>query len=95
MIGVIARIKVKADQIDAFKAVFTELSQQVRANEPGNKLYDLFQAKDDPTQFVVMEIYADQAALTAHGASEHFKAAGPKMGPCLDGRPTIEYLNKA
>ncbi|MDX2238256.1 MAG: putative quinol monooxygenase [Hyphomonadaceae bacterium] len=95
MLGIVARMKVKADQIEAFKAVFKDLAAQVRANEPGNTLYELFQTKDDPTQFVVMEKYVDEAALAAHGQSDHFKAAGPKLGPCLDGRPQIEYLTKA
>ncbi|MBI1251943.1 MAG: antibiotic biosynthesis monooxygenase [Alphaproteobacteria bacterium] len=95
MVGVIARIKVKADQVDTFKGVFKGLMADVRANEPGNVYYELFQAKDDPTQFTVMEMYVDQDSLTAHGATEHFRAAGPKLGPCLDGPPKIEYLNKA
>ena len=41
----------------------------------------------------MLELYADQDALSAHGLTEYFKAAGPKMGPCMGGRPEIEYLD--
>ena len=40
-----------------------------------------------------MEIYDDQAAIEAHGKSEHFKAAGPKIGACLAGRPDVKFLD--
>jgi quinol monooxygenase YgiN len=36
-----------------------------------------------------MEQYKDAEAVAAHGASAHFRAASPKMGPMLDGRPDI------
>ena len=40
-----------------------------------------------------MEVYQDQAALEAHGKSDHFKAAGPKLGPTLAGRPDVAYFD--
>ena len=43
--------------------------------------------------YKVLELYKDQDALSAHGASDHFKAAGPKWGPVLAGRPEVEYLD--
>ena len=36
---------------------------------------------------------ADQAALDAHGKTDYFRAAGPKLGPCLAGAPEVEYLD--
>jgi len=42
---------------------------------------------------VVMEIYQDQAALDAHGKTEYFKAAGPKIAPTMAGRPEILYFD--
>ncbi|HEX4199672.1 MAG TPA: putative quinol monooxygenase [Caulobacteraceae bacterium] len=93
MIGVIATLKVQEGKNAEFEAVFTELAGQVRANEKGNLAYALTRSRADPNTYKVLELYADQEALTAHGQSEHFKAAGPKMGPCLGGRPEIEYLD--
>jgi quinol monooxygenase YgiN len=93
MIGVIATLKVQADKTEQFEAVFRELSAAVRANEPGNICYQLTRSKADPTTYKVLELYRDEDALNLHGASAHFKAAGPGLGATLAGRPEIEYLN--
>ena len=50
-------------------------------------------SRTDPNTYKVLEIYADQDALTLHGGTDYFKAAGPKIGACLAGRPEIEYLD--
>jgi quinol monooxygenase YgiN len=92
-IGVIATLKVQEGKGGEFEAVFRDLAAKVRANEPGNQLYQVVKSRTDANTYVVMELYADQAALEAHGASDHFKAAGPKIGPTLGGRPDIQYLD--
>ena len=93
MIGVIATLKVQDGKNAEFETIFTELAKQVRANEKGNLAYALTKSRSDPNTYKVLELYTDQDALTAHGQTEYFKAAGPKMGPCLGGRPEIEYLD--
>jgi quinol monooxygenase YgiN len=92
-IGVVATIKIKEGANEAFEAVANELMAAVRANEPGNKVYQFCRSKAEPTTYVVMEIYADQAALEAHGKSEHFRTIGPKMGPSMAGRPDVQYFD--
>jgi quinol monooxygenase YgiN len=41
----------------------------------------------------VLEMYADQAALEAHGKTDHFRTIGAKMGPFMAGRPDVQYLD--
>jgi quinol monooxygenase YgiN len=93
MLGVIATLKVQDGKNAEFEAIFTDLAKQVRANEKGNLAYALTKSRADPNTYKVLELYADQDALTAHGQTEYFKAAGPKIGPCMGGRPEIEYLD--
>ena len=93
MIGVVATLKVREGKNAEFEAVFKDLAAQVRANEKGNLAYALTRSRTDPNTYKVLELYADQDALSAHGKTEHFVAAGPKLGPCLAGRPEIEYLD--
>jgi len=88
----VATIKIKPDTNEAFEAVAREMMAAVRANEPGNKLYQFCKSKSEPTTYVVMELYADQAALEAHGKSDHFRSIGPKMGPSMAGRPDVQYF---
>ena len=91
-VGVLATIRIKEGTNEAFEAVAKELMAAVRANEPGNKVYQFCKSKSDPTTYVVMEIYADQAAFEAHGKTDHFRTIGPKMGPSMAGRPEIQFF---
>ena len=93
MIGVVATLKVQEAKASEFEQIFTDLAKQVRANEPGNIVYQLTKSRAEPNTYKVLELYRDQDALAAHGASDHFKAAGPKWGPVLAGRPEVEYLD--
>ncbi|MAK81884.1 putative quinol monooxygenase [Phenylobacterium sp.] len=93
MIGVVATLKVQDGKGDEFEAVFKDLMAQVKANEPGCLVYQLTKSRAEPGTYKVLEIYANEDALKAHGQTEYFKAAGPKMGPCLAGRPEIEMLD--
>lgn len=93
MIGIVATLKVQDGKGPEFEAIFTELAAKVRANEPGNLFYQLTKSRADPNTYKVLEMYKDQEALTLHGQTEYFRAAGPKMAPCMAGRPEIELLD--
>jgi quinol monooxygenase YgiN len=41
--------------------------------EPGNRFYQAFQDPAEPGIFRLFEIYEDEEAYAAHGASDHFK----------------------
>lgn len=91
MIALIATMNVAEGKEDQFEQVMGELVAAVRANEAGNQLYTL--TKDEEGQYHVLEIYDDEAALTAHGGSDHMKAAGPKFAGIMSGRPTLKRLS--
>jgi quinol monooxygenase YgiN len=93
MIGVIATLRIQEGKTGEFEAFFTELAEQVRANEAGNVAYQLTKSRTEPNTYKVLELYKDQDALTHHGATDYFKAAGPKFAAVLGGRPEIEYLD--
>ncbi len=90
MIAIFARLEVAADKHAEFEKVMLELAAQVRANEPGNQLYTLVK---DAEGYAVMELYDDDAALKAHGASEHFKAAAPKFAGVITGPPKLKKFD--
>ena len=93
MIGIVATLKVQEGKNEEFEAVFRELAAKVRANEAGALLYQLTKSRTEPTTYKVLELYKDQDALTAHGQSDYFRELGRKMGPCMAGRPDVEYLD--
>jgi quinol monooxygenase YgiN len=93
MIGVVAVLKVQPDKTSDFEAVFLDLQNRVKANEPGCLVYQLTRSRTEAGVYKVLELYASEDALKAHGSSDYFKAAGAAMGPFMAGRPDIEYLD--
>ena len=55
--------------------------------EPGNRFYQAFQDPAEPSVFRLFEIYDDEEAYLAHGASEHFAEYTPYF--IKDGRPDL------
>ena len=49
-------VHVKAEQIDAFKAATLENARN-SVQEPGIARFDVVQQRDDPTRFVLVEVY--------------------------------------
>ena len=93
MIGVVAILRVRDGQNDDFETIFAELTAKVRANEPGNVLYQLTRSRTDANTYKVLELYKNQESLTAHGGTDYFRELGRKLGPCMAGRPDVEYLD--
>lgn len=91
MIGVTARLPVQAGKEAEFEAVFAKLAAQVNANEAGCHHYQLFRTPGKP-DYIVLEHYADRAALDAHGKTDYFLAAQPALGALLAGAPTVEVF---
>lgn len=61
-------------------------------SEPGNRRYDLFAPADGSPGFHLIEVYADQAALDAHRASEHYRAFRATIADWLGAPPEVGVL---
>ena len=92
-IGILAKLKIKEDQIEVFEEAFRELMAVVKEHEPGNVYYTLNRSREESGTYYVMEQYVDQAAVDAHGKSDAFKAVNAKLGPCVAAPPEIELLD--
>ena len=93
MIGIVAVIRAKAGREAEFERAFLKMTAEVKANEPGNMMYQLTRSRSEPGLYKVMEIYADQAALEAHGSSDHYREGGRSLRDLVDGRPEVEVLD--
>ena len=93
MIGVVAKLTIAEGKEAEFEAVATDLMAQVVANEPGVQTYQLYKSKKEANVYIFMEQYKSQEDLDAHGKTDYFRAAGPKLGPCLAGAPDIQYFD--
>lgn len=66
------QIQVKPDQVEAFKAASLENARN-SPREPGIAQFDLLQQRDDPTRFVLVEVYRTDDAPAAHKQTDHYK----------------------
>ena len=67
----IVNARIKPEFIDAFKEA-TVVNAENSAKEPGVARFDFMQQQDDPSKFVLYEVYRDAAAPAAHKASAHY-----------------------
>src|SRR5262245_42687382 len=73
MLIVHVHIQVKPDRVDAFKTACIENSRN-SLQEPGVARFDVLQQQDDPTRFLLVEIYRSVDAPAAHKQTAHYKA---------------------
>ena len=69
----VAEIQAKAGEEQAVKDALTAMVAPTR-KEKGCLCYNLHESKNDKTVFMFYEQWASQAALEAHGKTEHMKA---------------------
>jgi quinol monooxygenase YgiN len=88
----IVTVHVKPDRVEDFRgAILANARESVR--EPGIVRFDVLMQKDDPTRFVLYEVYRTPADHLKHRETAHyarFKAdaesmmAGPRVGVTYD-----------
>ena len=61
MLIVHVHIEVKPDRVEAFKAASVENSRN-SLQEPGIARFDVLQQQDDPTRFLLVEVYRSAEA---------------------------------
>ena len=92
-LGVIATLTIAEGKNNEFEKIFTELSAQVNEKESGCHFFQVHKSRKDPQVYVVLEQYANQEALDAHGKTDYFRSLGKQMGGCMAGAPEIELLD--
>ncbi len=86
-------VHVKEDQIEPFKLATIENARN-SVREPGIARFDVIQQSDDPSRFVLVEIYRTPADAGRHKETAHYAkwrdAASPMMA---EPRTSIKYSN--
>ena len=71
MLVVHVHVHVKPESVEAFKQA-TLANARESLKEPGVARFDVVQQQDDPTRFVLVEVYRDALAAAAHKATPHY-----------------------
>jgi autoinducer 2-degrading protein len=65
-------VHVKPDALEAFRAATVENARH-SLNEPGVARFDVVQSVEDPTRFVLVEVYRSPEAPAAHKETAHYQ----------------------
>ena len=86
-------VHVKPEHVEAFRqATIENASHSVQ--EPGIARFDVLQKSDDPTRFLLNEVYRDAAATQAHRATAHYQAWAEKVAEMMaEPRDRSTYSN--
>lgn len=89
----LVHVRVRPEHLDAFIAA-TRANHEASVSEAGNRRFDVLQAPDDPTRFILYEAYASAADAVAHKETAHYLAwraavaemmAEPRRGEPMNG----------
>jgi (4S)-4-hydroxy-5-phosphonooxypentane-2,3-dione isomerase len=88
----LVNVHVKPEAVAAFEEATGRNARHSR-QEPGCARFDVLRQRDDPTRFVLVEVYRDAAAAAAHKTTAHYLAwrdavadlmAEPRLGVLYD-----------
>lgn len=91
IIHLVATLVARPGQEAALQAALTGILAPVRA-EPGCLRYDLHRDRDDPARFVMLESWADAAALETHGKAAAFTGLAARFDELLMTSPDLRRL---
>ena len=81
--------QVKPSAVNKVKEAIRVFVAYVQANEPGTQMYLAWQEKNDPTRFLHLFIFAEEAAQARHGESEAVKRFESVYSPELVGGEVV------
>ncbi|MCW2288439.1 putative quinol monooxygenase [Leucobacter luti] len=88
MYFIVVKFKTKPEYTEQFMDLVGPFTQSTR-QEPGNLWFEWSRSVEDPSEFVLVEAFADDDAAGAHVNSDHFAAGMESMRPALLATPKI------
>jgi quinol monooxygenase YgiN len=86
-------VHVKPENVEAFKTV-TLANARASVQEPGIARFDVCQQADDPTRFVLIEVYRTPAAPAAHKETAHYATWRDTVAPMMaTPRSSVKFGN--
>lgn len=69
---VLVQVTVKRDMLEEFERALLHNARESVARDPGCLRFDVCQQADDPTRFILVEVYRDADAPTRHKETAHY-----------------------
>jgi (4S)-4-hydroxy-5-phosphonooxypentane-2,3-dione isomerase len=93
MLIVHVHVRVKPELIEAFRQA-TIQNAQASIREAGIARFDVIQQVDDPSRFVLVEVYRDEAAAKAHKETAHYPVWRDAVATIMaESRTSVKFVN--
>ncbi len=93
MIVVQVHVHVKPDCVEAFKRATVENARN-SVQEPGIARFDVLQQDDDPTRFILVEVYRTPDAPAKHKQTAHYAAWRDSVANMMaEPRSSVKFVN--
>jgi len=93
MFVVHVHVHVKPDSVEAFKQATLENARN-SVQEPGIARFDVLQQRDDPTHFVLVEVYRTPADPAEHKKTAHYQTWRDTVAEMMaEPRSSVKYDN--
>lgn len=93
MLVVHVHVHVKPDCVDAFKAATVENARS-SVLEPGIARFDVIQQEDNPTRFVLIEVYRTPEAPAQHKETAHYQKWRDAVADMMaEARSSVKFTN--
>lgn len=84
---------IKPDRVEAFRAATLENARN-SVKEPGIARFDVIQQQDDPTRFVLVEVYRTPQDANKHKETAHYQKWRDAVADMMaEPRTSIKYTN--
>lgn len=90
-VTVIARMQATADKADELRVALDELVAETR-QEAGCTAYDLHVGVDDPTLFVMYEVWESREHLASHGKTDHIARFRERAATLLEAPGQVDVV---
>jgi len=93
MLIVHVHVHVKPDCVEAFKQASIANARN-SVQEPGIARFDVVQQADDPTRFVLVEVYRNAEAPAKHKETAHYAQWRDTVAPMMaEPRSSVKFAN--
>ncbi len=86
-------VRVKPESVEAFRDATLENARS-SVEEPGVARFDVLQQQDDPTRFVLVEVYRTPDDAARHKETEHYPIWRDTVAEMMaEPRSSVKYAN--
>ena len=95
MLALVVEFRIKAMHVAAFEQAILENARISRQTEAGCQQFDVCRSPADPALFFLYELYTDEAAISAHLQSAHFRRLDQTTASWVERKTVLRYNRQA